>query len=78
MNWPVEKEQVRKAILTAKHGSATGIDGCLYELWKKLLNEHEEQTKRNKPSFDIAQTLMEILQDIQLNGIDVCTSFTLG
>ncbi len=78
MNWAVKREQVRDAIIAAKNGSATGMDGCLYELWKKLVNEHDIQTKKNKPSFDIIQTLMEVLQDIHMNGIDTHTNFTLG
>jgi len=71
MNWTVRRDQVREAILISKNGSATGMDGCPYELWKKLANEHEKRTKQNKPSFDIIQTLTELMQDIQINGIDV-------
>ena len=78
MNWAIKKEQVREAIIAAKNGSATGMDGCPYELWKKLVNEHDTQTKKNKPSFDITQTLTKVLQDIQMNGIDARTNFTLG
>jgi hypothetical protein len=65
-------------ILAAKNRSTTGMDGCPYELWKKLTNEHEEQMRMNKRSFDIAQTLTELMQDIQINRIDNCTNFTLG
>jgi len=78
MNWPVSEEQVNEAIRMSKNGSATGMDGCPYELWKKLVNEHETRMKKNVPSFNITKTLTEILQDIQLNGIDVRTTFTLG
>ena len=78
MNWPVREEQVKEAIRTSKNGSATGMDGCPYELWKKLVNEHEIRTKKNAPSFDITKTLTEIFQDIQINGIDTRTTFTLG
>jgi len=40
MNWAVKREQVRDTIITAKNSSATGMDGCPYKLWKKLVNEH--------------------------------------
>ncbi len=65
-------------IHTSKNGSAIGMDGCLYELWKKLVNEHKDRSKRFKPCFNITQTLMEIMQDIQLHGVNACTCFTLG
>jgi hypothetical protein len=42
LNWTIRKDLVREAILAAKNGSATGMDGCPYELWKKLTNKHEE------------------------------------
>jgi hypothetical protein len=35
LNWTVRKDLVREAILAAKNGSATGMDGCPYELWEK-------------------------------------------
>ena len=41
MNWPVDIEQTRQAIFMSKSGSAAGVDGCPYELWKKLISEHE-------------------------------------
>ena len=78
MNWPVREEQVKEAIRTSKNGSATGMDGCPYELWKKLVNEHEIRMKKNAPSFNITKTLTKIFQDIQINGIDTRTTFTLG
>lgn len=36
MSWKVTEDQVRKAISSAKDGSATGLDGCPYKVWKKL------------------------------------------
>jgi hypothetical protein len=78
MNRPIEKEQVKEAIATAKSGTATGTDRCPYELWKKLASEHETRTKKDLPTFDITQTLTDILTDIQINGIDPRTNFTLG
>jgi len=78
MNRPIEKDQVREAIFTAKSGTATRIDGCPYELWKKLVNEHEIRSKKDLPSFDLIQALTEILTDIQENGIDPRMNFTLG
>ena len=46
----ISRDQVREALKTAKNGSATGLDGCPYELWKTLNKKarrrgQKEQTK---------------------------------
>ncbi len=78
MNWPVDVEQTRQAIFISKNGFTAGVDSCPYELWKKLISEYEKQTKKDLPSFNITQTLTEILQDIQTNRVDAKINFTLG
>ena len=78
LNQNVTEEIVEKALKLAKNGSATGQDGCPYELWKKLQQRHEEMTKKGKQSFDIIGTLTNIFQDIQLHGIEANTYFADG
>jgi len=36
MSWKITEEQVSKALQRTKDGTATGLDGCPYELWKTL------------------------------------------
>jgi hypothetical protein len=38
----VTEEVVKTAIKSTKTGSTTGLDGCLYELWKTLNTRHEK------------------------------------
>jgi hypothetical protein len=38
MNWEVQEAHTTKAIQLSKNNSATGLDGCLYELWKSWKN----------------------------------------
>ena len=78
LNQNVTEEIVEKALKLVKNGSTTGQDGCLYELWKKLQQRHEEMTKKGKQSFDIIGTLTNIFQDIQLHGIEANTYFADG
>jgi hypothetical protein len=73
-----KEQQVKEAIQAFKNRSATGMDRCLYELWKKLILEHENRTKKNKSSFNISQMLAKVMQDIQTNGVDMHTHFMLG
>ncbi|KAI0042576.1 multicopper oxidase [Auriscalpium vulgare] len=57
---------------------ATGLDGCPYELWKKLHEIHLEQVKNDKPSFDVVGTLTTVFQDIQRHGVDPKSDFAEG
>ena len=36
MNWAAKKSHIEEAIHLSKNASAPGMDGCPYELWKKL------------------------------------------
>ena len=70
-------DQVNKALDLARDGAATSLDGCPYELWKKLRSIHNKMSHRNKPSFNI-KTLTYLFQDIQENGVDDQTELTTG
>jgi exonuclease III len=76
--WRVEPDQVRMALSLAKNGSATGMDGLPYELWKELNDMNESAHKQERDGFDIADTLSIIFQDIQDHGIDKRSDFALG
>jgi len=78
MNRTATKAQVREAIKLSKNNTATGMDGCPYELWKTLSQHHIKKTKTNQKSFDVNHTLMRVIQDIQIHGIDETTNFALG
>jgi hypothetical protein len=76
--WQATSEQVEKALKLAKNGTATGMDGCPYELWKKLDERYNRQHNENKPRFDITETLAKIFRDIQEHGVDKRSDFALG
>jgi hypothetical protein len=58
--WEINWTHVEKAIHLTKNASASEIDGCSYELWKKLKDDYDKALKKNKPSFNIVCTLTEI------------------
>jgi hypothetical protein len=78
MNWKVEQAHTAKALKLTKNNSATGMDGCPYELWKNLEQRFETDIAENKPAFDTVKVLTEIFRDIQESGVDPCTDFSLG
>ena len=76
MNWNATQDQIAKAIDLGKNKTATGLDGCPYELWKTLKARHARlSTQPNAKSFDIIKVLTEVLADIQNHGIDPKTKF---
>ena len=78
LNWLAKETHTERALHHTKNGSATGMDGCPYELWKALQRRHNEASKSNKPSFNIIKTLTEVFRDIQTFGVDETTDFALG
>ena len=71
MNWNATQDQIAKAIDLGKNKTATGLDGCPYELWKALKAHHARlATQPNTRSFDIIKALTEVLADIQNHGVD--------
>ena len=78
MSWKVTEEQVSQALHRTKDGTATGLDGCPYELWKMLEKRHNILRHKNVPSFDVIKTLTHLFQDIQEHGVDDRTDFTTG
>ena len=78
LNEGITTEYVEEALKRAKNGSATGLDGCLYELWKELKKNFDSALKNGKRSFDIIQTLTDVFQDIQFHGTMPGTSFANG
>ena len=78
LNWLATEAHTEKALHLAKNGSATGMDGCPYELWKTLATRHESDSGTNKPKFDILKVLTNLINDIQTFGVDENTEFTLG
>jgi hypothetical protein len=78
MNKVLNENQVLEALMSSKSGSAAGIDGIPYNIWKLLHQKHNEALKNNKPSFDLIKTLTHVLNDIQLHGMTTGSPFTTG
>ena len=78
LNNEVTEDDIEEALRLAKNGSATGQDGCPYELWKKLKKRNEEANKRGRRGFDIVGTLTSVFRDIQTHGIEPNTYFADG
>ena len=78
MNWPITQDQVIRAINLTKNGTATGLDGCPYELWKTLNDIYGTTTRNNQNGFDIIKTLTIVFNDIRNHIVDPRSDFAQG
>ncbi|KAG2105876.1 uncharacterized protein F5147DRAFT_522560, partial [Suillus discolor] len=73
---PLKENSILKALYASKAGSAAGIDGIPYEVWKSLHEKHLDDRKKDIPSFDIMKTLTIVINNIQKHGVDDQTDFS--
>jgi hypothetical protein len=78
LNDLLTEQEILNALMSSKAGSAAGIDGIPYEVWKTLHELHKKAQSDDKPSFNIIKTLTMVINDIQTNGIQNDSNFTLG
>ena len=79
MNWAATSDQIAKVINLGKNKTATGLDGCPYELWKALKARHERLSNQpNTQSFDIVRVLTAIINGIQSHDLDPNTNFAIA
>lgn len=83
----ITKEEVREAIEKLPNGKAAGLDGIPQEIWKGLLNArprgkdergenaNQEDNPQERTSFDIADYLTILYNDIEDFGVDPETGF---
>ena len=74
----ITEAAVERALKTAKNCTATGMDGCPYELWKKLDEKYSSDRLSGNEGFNIIKTLTRVFRDIQTHDVDKNTNFTLG
>jgi len=78
LDWTFPTNQVMIALKLAKNGTATGLDGCPYELWKALDNRFERSKAGGKKSFDVTRALAIVFSDIQSHGVSTESNFAQG
>ena len=77
-DWSTSYAQVKVALKLSKNGTAMGLDGCPYELWKELDDLHTEAVENRKEGFNILKTLITIFADIKHHRVDKRLGFAEG
>ncbi len=72
-------EEVAMSLRFSKNGTAPGIDGMPFEVWKTLHARHTEDLRfPDRPNFDLVLLLKEAFEDMRTHGVDESTSFAQG
>lgn len=71
----ITNEQTEKVLRASKNGTVTRLDGIPYELWKSLHSLHTNNTRLNKPSFDVINCLRLVYNKIWTNRLNPYSTF---
>jgi len=74
----ISTTEVIASIKSLPNGTAAGIDGIPYELFKALAARHAAAVKAEKPGFDVLNVLTEVFNDIEISGVQKGTAFNTG
>jgi hypothetical protein len=77
MNQTLSDDDILEALMSSKSGTAAGLNGIPYDLWKLLHKKHTEMEGDKKPIFNIIETMNLVIKDIQTHGINNDSPFTV-
>ncbi|THH18572.1 hypothetical protein EUX98_g8936 [Antrodiella citrinella] len=72
------ENDVENALKKSQSGSAAGIDGATYDLWKTLNERFKEDERAEQPAFNVVKLLTAVFNDIERYGVDKDTGFADG
>ncbi len=72
-------EECAMSLRLSKNGTAPGLDGMPFEVWKALHARHIEDSRfPDRPDFDVVKLLAAALEDIRIHGVCARTHFAQG
>ncbi len=72
-------DECLQALRGAKNGTAPGLDGIPFELWKALHARHIEDARfPERTDFDVVRLLTAAFEDVRLHGVSRRTSLAKG
>ncbi|KAI0824109.1 hypothetical protein BC628DRAFT_1295407, partial [Trametes gibbosa] len=76
---PIDYDDCELALRFAKTGTAPGIDGIQYEVWKTMHARFLEDSRHTgRESFDVLLIVQAAFEDISKNGVSDRTAFAHG
>ena len=75
----VSYDECELALRFSKNGTAPGLDGIQYEVWKTLHERYIEDSRfEERAAFDVMRVLQAAFNDIQTHGVCEATKFSDG
>ncbi|KAI1787031.1 Endonuclease/exonuclease/phosphatase, partial [Ganoderma leucocontextum] len=75
----IDREECEVALRFSKSGSAPGLDGIPYEVWKALHERYKEDSRHEgRETMDVMLLLHSVFRDIQTHGVCASTPFAEG
>ncbi len=72
-------EECALSLRLSKNGTAPGLDGIPFEVWKTLHARHVEDARfPGRAKFDAVRLLTAAFQDVHTHGVDARTGFARG
>ncbi len=79
MGGEITYDECTRALRVAKNGTAPGIDGIPFELWKTLHTRYTEDSRfPERKAFNIVRLLTAAYEDARIHGVSARTSFAHG
>lgn len=79
MGATISRDDCDLALKFAKTGTAPGLDGIQYEVWKTLHARYVEDARHpSKVAFDVLELLRAAFDDVQMHGVCESTGFAEG
>ncbi|KAL7277489.1 hypothetical protein ACG7TL_008410 [Trametes sanguinea] len=76
---PIDRDECQHALKHAKSGTAPGLDGIQYEVWKTVSARYTEDSRHpGRTAFDVLELLEEAFRDVQDFGECEAAHFTEG
>ncbi|KAI0710986.1 Endonuclease/exonuclease/phosphatase, partial [Earliella scabrosa] len=79
MGEAISREECEMALKFSKSGSAPGLDGLPYELWKILHERYKEDSRvEGRAPLDVVGMMHLVFEDVRQHGVSARTSFSEG
>lgn len=69
-------DNVQEALKLSANYTASGLNGISYEIWKILHARYKNAVAHEKRAFNIINTLRQVYNDVEENGMALNTSFS--
>nr|GAT44892.1 predicted protein [Mycena chlorophos] len=75
---PMTEEEITEGLRLSQRNRSAGTDGLIYEFWKTLESRYQEDTRCDRPGFNIIEMWRRVFRDVAEFGAAEGTDFLVG